>query len=67
MSRSRRKNPYLTEGQDSSGLRKERKRLANKRVRNNKNVTSGNNYKKISESWDICDFKFLDKDKGRRK
>lgn len=31
------------------------KRLANKRVRRTKDVPNGSAYKKLFESWDICD------------
>lgn len=33
------------------------KRLANKRARKTE-LSDGKNYKKASNSWDICDFKF---------
>jgi len=33
--------------------------LANKRVRMTKDVANGKSYKKIFESWDISDYKFL--------
>lgn len=69
MSRSYRK-PWLTEGQDIPGLRKSRRRLANRRVRREtKDLTSGANFKKHSQSWDIIDYKFYDpkSSKVRRK
>lgn len=68
MSRSYRK-PIWTEGMKSPGLRKSRRRLANRRVRESEDVGSGANFKRISNSWDICDFKFYDPNnrKVRRK
>ena len=35
------------------------KRFANKKVRKSKNIPNGRSYKKVYESWNICDFKFL--------
>lgn len=67
MSRSRRKTPYLTDGQDSAGVRKLARRLANRKVRRQKDLASGGAYKRVYESWNICDYKFLDKVKGYRK
>ena len=34
------------------------KRFANKKVRKTKEISSGRAYKKICNSWDICDYKF---------
>lgn len=53
MSRSYKKKPVFTDNAS-----KKHKRLANKKVRKAKNVTNGNQYKKVSESWDIHDWKF---------
>jgi hypothetical protein len=58
MSRSKRA-PIWTEGYDGS-TRKRRKRRANKRVRT-ADIADGAAYKKVSNSWNICDFKFYDK------
>lgn len=66
MSRSYRKNNWLTEGQNSPGERKWRKRRANKTVRKEKEIKSGKSYRKNFNPWDICDYKFQD-DKARRK
>jgi len=68
VSRSYRK-PYWTEGMKSPGLRKSRRRQANRRVRKAKNVPDIGGFKKISNSWDICDYKFYDakSSKVRRK
>ena len=54
MSRSYKKCPYCTDG--SAGTTKEKKKFANKKVRNTENVPSGNAYKKVFESWDIHDY-----------
>jgi len=56
MSRSRKKHPYCTDHHVKTS--QERKKFANKKVRNTEDVPSGGAYKKCSESWDICDFKF---------
>lgn len=70
MSRSKRA-PYWTEGYGSP-TKKIRKRMANKAVRRVKPSELGTataEFKKRYNSWDICDFKFLDKKnpKVRRK
>lgn len=57
MSRSRRA-PIWTEGQKSPGTRAKRRRRANKEVRSAEDVANGGSYKKVSESWAICDYKF---------
>jgi hypothetical protein len=56
MSRSYRK-PYWTEGYGGK-WRPIAKRQAAKRVRKAKHVARDGGYKRISNSWDICDFKF---------
>ena len=60
------KAPYAT---DNGPDRKRRKRKANKAVRAHKDkISDGKAYRKVSESWDICDFSFYDSSpKGRRK
>jgi hypothetical protein len=50
-----RKAPYFT---DNGKGRKGRKRVANKTVRNAKDVGNNSSFKKQYESWDICDFSF---------
>ena len=54
MSRSYKKHPYYTDG--SPKTTKEKKKFANKRVRNYEDLPDGAAYKKISESWDIHDY-----------
>lgn len=67
MSRSR-KAPIWTQGYKGT-WRKVAKRLSNKKVRNQAKIANGKSYKKIYESWNIVDFKFVDKKnpKARRK
>jgi len=60
MSRSYRK-PYWTDGYGGK-WRRIAKRKAEKRVRQSSEAVSGMYYKRISNSWDICDFKFFDPD-----
>lgn len=55
MSRSRKKNPYRSDY--SRSKTPFMKRLAAKRVRRAKDVPNGSGYKKVSCSWDICDWK----------
>ncbi len=57
MSRSWKKNGYVKDG-EGSGWKKKAKRYANRRVRLSENISSGGSFKKVSNSWDICDFKF---------
>lgn len=55
MSRSYRK-PYITDGY--GGKRRQfYKRYANKKVRRTVVIANGGAYKKVSCSWDICDYK----------
>jgi hypothetical protein len=66
MSRSRRA-PIWTCGYGSKEKRKDKAR-ANNRVKQ-ADVASGGAYKKVSNSWDICDYKIWDEksSKARRK
>jgi len=67
MSRSYRK-PIATEGYGSKD-KKRRKRKANRAVKKELDISNGGSYKKVSNSWSICDFKFRleDNKKNRRK
>jgi len=67
MSRSRRKNPYQTDGQDQPGTRKKIRRKANKRIRASEDVSDFGAFKKFFNSWDISDWSFYDPKKGYRK
>ena len=53
MSRSYKKHLYEKQ-QNTKGLKK----CANRRVRRAKNVPSGKAYKKLFQSWDICDWRW---------
>jgi hypothetical protein len=64
MSRSIRK-PIITEGYGNPSKRKA-KRLANRRARR-ADVANGKAYKKVSNSWDITDYKFRGNDEDKRK
>jgi hypothetical protein len=35
------------------------KKQANKKVRRTENISSGGSYKKVHESYDICDYTFI--------
>ena len=54
MSRSYKKHPIITD--HSVKITKWKKRLANKKVRNTKDIPKNKGYKKIYDSWDICDY-----------
>jgi hypothetical protein len=54
MSRSRKKSPIVKDPAN-----KGMKRLANKKVRRTNNIPSGKAYKKVFESWDISDYRWI--------
>ena len=56
MSRSYRK-PYVTDGYKGSGRRKFSKGYANNVVHNTEDIADGNAYRKVTNPWDICDYK----------
>lgn len=60
MSRSYKKNPYVTDGY--GGDRKQDKRIANRKVRrrlkDDEDMPTRLQHKKMTESWDICDYKW---------
>lgn len=59
MSRSYKHTPVCTDGCCTSGVKKYWKRKANRKVRRTKGLgRKSKNYKKIYESWDICDYRF---------
>jgi len=58
MSRSFKKVAGWTAGY--KGDRKTEKRFATKKIRNSNDIYNGGLYKKLYESYDICDFKFLE-------
>ena len=57
MSRSFKKHPWVTDHHVKSS--KESKKFANKAVRNKEDLPNGKAYKKVYESWDICDYKYI--------
>lgn len=59
MSRSYKHSPVCTCGGKSIGTRKYWKRKANRKVRRTKELgIKSKSYKKVYESWDICDYRF---------
>ena len=56
MSRSYRK-PVATDGYGSK-FKKKSKQLANRAVRIADDVADGANYRRLFNSWNICDYKF---------
>lgn len=54
MSRSYKKNPYCTDGYPKTT--KEKKRCANKKVRNTSDLPQYGGYKKVFDSYDIHDW-----------
>lgn len=55
MSRSYKKHPWVTD--HNANTTQEKKKFANKKVRNTEDLPNGSAYKKVSESYDICDWK----------
>lgn len=53
MSRSRKKSFIL---KDQPPGKRHMKRQANRRVRHAKDIPDGKSYKRLYESWDICDY-----------
>lgn len=60
MSRSYKCSPVYTCGGKNSRIRKYWKRKANRKVRRTKGLgVKSKSYKKVYESWDICDYRFF--------
>ena len=57
MSRSYKKNPWITDHHVKSSS--ERKKFANKKVRHTKDLPNGKAFKKVFESYNLCDYKFF--------
>jgi hypothetical protein len=53
MMHSYNRSPYIKDHN------RKHKRFANKRVRRHLNIPSGSSYKRIYQSWNICDYKWL--------
>ena len=59
MSRSYRK-PWFKDGYGSRGGKRFRKNYANRRLRGtNKIIGDFNTYRKFTDPWDICDYKYM--------
>ena len=56
MSRSYKKHPFITDHKRK--VTKTNKQLANRRFRRMGELCQGGSYKKYSDSWDICDYKW---------
>jgi len=57
MSRSYKKHPWVTDHHVKSTS--ERKKFANKKVRNTEDLPNRGAFKKIFQTYDICDYKFF--------
>ncbi len=61
MSHSIKKTPVYKDGSNQSKRRKYNKRQANKKVRKWAGaLRKSNEYRKIWEQWDICDYRFYE-------
>lgn len=59
MSRSYKHTPVCTDSWGLSGVKKYWKRIANRKVRRTKEIgRKSKNYKKVYESWNLCDYRF---------
>lgn len=56
MSRSYKKHPFITDHKRK--VTKLNKQLANRKFRRMGELCQGGNYKKYSDSWNICDYKW---------
>lgn len=66
MSRSFKKTSVYKDGSDQSKRRKYSKRQANKKVRKwAGTLRKSNEYRKIGEQWDICDYRFYEAEPDR--
>ena len=59
MGKSRRSIAGYIDGEKGSSRKKYYKRLSNKRVRKAKRISSGGYFKKVSDQWDIVDWKLV--------
>jgi len=66
VSRSYRK-PYVTDGYKGSGRRKFSKGYANNVVHNTEDIADGNAYRKVTNPWDICDYRWFVSEKDLKK
>lgn len=57
MSRSYKKHPWITDHHVKTSS--EMKKFANKKVRHTKDLPNGKAFKKVFESYNLCDFKFF--------
>ena len=58
MSRSRRKNNIL-----SSNVSKKDNKISKKKIRRTDDISNGNSYKKVYETWKIRDYKIISEEK----
>jgi hypothetical protein len=56
MSRSRKSVPGWT---DNGKHRRSAKRYSNKRVRQTKDIPNGRAFRKVADTWNICDYRWL--------
>lgn len=59
MSRSFRK-PWVTDGYKGSNRRQFFKRRSNKVIRKTENIPDGKAFKRVINSWDICDYRWYE-------
>lgn len=58
MSRSYKKNPYVTEGGDKKSRKRVANRTVRRRLKTDEDMPARLQHKKMTESWDICDYKW---------
>lgn len=61
LSRSYKKTPVVKDGCNKAGSRKYWKRQAHKKERKTEDLgNKSNNYRKVFDSWNICDYRFYE-------
>lgn len=59
MGKSYKRNPYVTDNKHSHESKKHASKIVRRKLNSNHDLSlPGNSYKKVYESWNICDYAF---------
>ena len=58
MSRTYKKNPYITDNSNSHEMKKIASRVTRRKLNSSDSIITGSKYKRFFDSYDICDYKF---------